>query len=71
MFDKKADIQKYETSYTVSYMEIYKDEVYDLLVTRENVSPFQPSSIFLLKEFSRPLSFPSAKMIAAWYSSPT
>ncbi|KJA21430.1 hypothetical protein HYPSUDRAFT_42080 [Hypholoma sublateritium FD-334 SS-4] len=36
MFDKKAGIQKYETSFTVSYMEIYKDEVYDLLVTREN-----------------------------------
>lgn len=71
MFDKKAGIQKYETSFTVSYMEIYKDEVYDLLVTRENVSPFQSTSAFLLTEFARPPNFLSAKMTAAWYLSPT
>lgn len=37
MFEKKDGIYQYQTSLTVSYMEIYKDEVYDLLVTRENV----------------------------------
>ncbi|KAF5310938.1 hypothetical protein D9619_008254 [Psilocybe cf. subviscida] len=36
MFEKKDGIYQYQTSLTVSYMEIYKDEVYDLLVTREN-----------------------------------
>ncbi|KAF8961771.1 kinesin-like protein, partial [Flammula alnicola] len=36
MFEKKTHIQQYQTSLAVSYMEIYKDEVYDLLVTREN-----------------------------------
>jgi kinesin family protein 22 len=41
MFEKKDGIYQYQTSLAVSYMEIYKDEVYDLLVTRENVSvPF-------------------------------
>ncbi|PPQ86673.1 hypothetical protein CVT25_006748 [Psilocybe cyanescens] len=36
MFEKKASLLQYQTSLSVSYMEIYKDEVYDLLVTREN-----------------------------------
>ncbi|KAF8191738.1 kinesin-like protein, partial [Pholiota molesta] len=36
MFEKREHIRQYETSLSVSYMEIYKDEVYDLLVTREN-----------------------------------
>ncbi|KAG6902157.1 hypothetical protein C0995_003631 [Termitomyces sp. Mi166 len=36
MFDKKETITGYSVSLLVSYMEIYKDEVYDLLVTREN-----------------------------------
>ncbi|KAF8155490.1 P-loop containing nucleoside triphosphate hydrolase protein [Crassisporium funariophilum] len=36
MFEKKRHIHQYQTSLTISYMEIYKDEVYDLLVTREN-----------------------------------
>ena len=37
MFEKKSMIENYNISLAVSYMEIYKDEVYDLLVTRENV----------------------------------
>lgn len=37
MFDKKETITGYNVSLLTSYMEIYKDEVYDLLVTRENV----------------------------------
>ncbi|KAF5375666.1 hypothetical protein D9615_009354 [Tricholomella constricta] len=36
MFDKKSTITTHNVSLLVSYMEIYKDEVYDLLVTREN-----------------------------------
>jgi len=34
---KKKQLQKHHTTLAVSYMEIYKDEVYDLFVTRENV----------------------------------
>jgi kinesin family member 22 len=37
MFRQKSHLQDYETSLAMSYMEIYKDDVYDLLVTRENV----------------------------------
>ncbi|KAF8887574.1 kinesin-like protein [Infundibulicybe gibba] len=36
LFEKKRYFQRYQASLAVSYMEIYKDEVYDLLVTREN-----------------------------------
>ncbi|GLB45200.1 putative TRAFAC class myosin-kinesin ATPase superfamily, kinesin family protein [Lyophyllum shimeji] len=36
IFDKKSTISDYQVSLLVSYMEIYKDEVYDLLVAREN-----------------------------------
>ncbi|KAG2008077.1 kinesin, variant 2 [Coprinopsis cinerea AmutBmut pab1-1] len=36
MFERKDTFPQYRTSLSVSYMEIYKDEVYDLLVTREN-----------------------------------
>lgn len=37
MFMKQAHLRRYNVTLAVSYMEIYKDEVYDLLVTRENV----------------------------------
>lgn len=36
MFEKKERYNKYHVSLSVSYMEIYKDDVYDLLVAREN-----------------------------------
>ncbi|KDR80423.1 hypothetical protein GALMADRAFT_242858, partial [Galerina marginata CBS 339.88] len=36
MFKKKGTLLDLQTSLSISYMEIYKDEVYDLLVTREN-----------------------------------
>ncbi|KAF9528644.1 P-loop containing nucleoside triphosphate hydrolase protein [Crepidotus variabilis] len=36
IFRKKNTIRNLECSLSVSYMEIYKDEVYDLFVTREN-----------------------------------
>ncbi|TFK37973.1 P-loop containing nucleoside triphosphate hydrolase protein [Crucibulum laeve] len=35
MFDKKTKIHQYNTSLAVSYMEIYKDDVYDLLIDRD------------------------------------
>lgn len=37
IFEKRQHLQQYQTTLEISYMEIYKDEVYDLLVTRENV----------------------------------
>ncbi|KAJ3515071.1 hypothetical protein NLJ89_g1995 [Agrocybe chaxingu] len=36
MFDKKNSLKQFQTTLSVSYMEIYKDDVYDLLVDREN-----------------------------------
>ncbi|KAF8903894.1 kinesin-like protein [Gymnopilus junonius] len=36
MFEKKDALHQFQTSLEISYMEIYKDDVYDLLVTREN-----------------------------------
>ncbi|KAK0489541.1 kinesin-like protein [Armillaria luteobubalina] len=36
LFERKAALNHPDTQLSVSYMEIYKDEVYDLLVTREN-----------------------------------
>lgn len=38
MFQENKHHGRYNVSLAVSYMEIYKDEVYDLLVARENVS---------------------------------
>ncbi|KAJ3496514.1 hypothetical protein NMY22_g19800 [Coprinellus aureogranulatus] len=35
MFDKQESLTEHEVSLSVSYMEIYKDEVYDLFVPRE------------------------------------
>ncbi|KAJ3558283.1 hypothetical protein NM688_g1017 [Phlebia brevispora] len=36
LFERQSCLQRYQASLAVSYMEIYKDEVYDLLVTRDN-----------------------------------
>ncbi|PFH48968.1 hypothetical protein AMATHDRAFT_5329 [Amanita thiersii Skay4041] len=36
LFDMMKHHSRYNISFSVSYMEIYKDEVYDLLVNREN-----------------------------------
>jgi hypothetical protein len=38
MFDRKRQMHEYDVTLSVSYMEIYRDEVYDLLVDRESVS---------------------------------
>ena len=37
MFLQKAALQRSSVELTVSYMEIYKDEVYDLFINRESV----------------------------------
>ncbi|KAK7462307.1 hypothetical protein VKT23_007908 [Stygiomarasmius scandens] len=36
LFARKAEYSQYQVTLSVSYMEIYKDEAYDLLVNREN-----------------------------------
>ncbi|CAA7268260.1 unnamed protein product [Cyclocybe aegerita] len=36
IFDKKNSLKQFQTTLSISYMEIYKDDVYDLLVDREN-----------------------------------
>ncbi|EKM57950.1 uncharacterized protein PHACADRAFT_193079 [Phanerochaete carnosa HHB-10118-sp] len=36
LFHKQSGLRRYRSELSVSYMEIYKDEVYDLLVNREN-----------------------------------
>ncbi|KAA1472399.1 kinesin-domain-containing protein [Dentipellis sp. KUC8613] len=36
LFERRTSIEQRETSISVSYMEIYKDEVYDLMVDRDN-----------------------------------
>ncbi|KAF9260345.1 kinesin-domain-containing protein [Marasmius fiardii PR-910] len=36
LFNKQTEYLQFQTSLAVSYMEIYKDEVYDLLVDRDN-----------------------------------
>ncbi|KAF5356926.1 hypothetical protein D9756_006391 [Leucocoprinus leucothites] len=36
LFNRQNRYQQYQLSFSMSYMELYKDEPYDLLVTREN-----------------------------------
>ena len=56
MFLKQSHLRRYAVTLAVSYMEIYKDEVYDLLVTRENVRAqiyvFVESCLWLHPSFS-------------------
>ncbi|KAG6900381.1 hypothetical protein C0993_011731 [Termitomyces sp. T159_Od127] len=61
MFDKKEKITGYNVSLLASYMEIYKDEVYDLLVTRENapklpVRENDAGMVFVANLTSEPIS---------------
>jgi hypothetical protein len=37
MFERKRHIHDYDVTLSASYMEIYRDEVYDLFVDRETV----------------------------------
>ncbi|KAJ2912993.1 hypothetical protein MD484_g7419, partial [Candolleomyces efflorescens] len=61
MFEKKADLTQHEVNLAVSYMEIYKDEVYDLFVTRENapklpVRENDAGMVFVANLSSQPIS---------------
>jgi hypothetical protein len=38
LFDHKQQMHEYDVTLSTSYMEIYRDEVYDLLVDRQTVS---------------------------------
>ena len=37
LFERKRHMHDYDVTLSASYMEIYRDEVYDLFVDRENV----------------------------------
>jgi kinesin family protein 22 len=37
LFDHRREIREYDVTLSASYMEIYRDEVYDLFVDRETV----------------------------------
>ncbi|KAG5641661.1 hypothetical protein DXG03_004527 [Asterophora parasitica] len=61
MFEMKSTITTHDVSLHVSYMEIYKDEVYDLLVTRENapklpVRENDAGMVFVANLTSEPIS---------------
>ncbi|KAG6906300.1 hypothetical protein DXG01_014669 [Tephrocybe rancida] len=61
MFDRKVATTGYDVTLLVSYMEIYKDEVYDLLVTRENapklpVRENDAGMVFVANLTSEPIS---------------
>ena len=79
MFLQKAALQRSSVELAVSYMEIYKDEVYDLLVNRESVRCISSRLCnidaqlicFLLNPPFRHPSFPSVKMMSGKYSLPT
>ncbi len=49
-------------SIAISYMEIYKDEVYDLLVERDNVGCVITMTNLLSQSGSRPPNYLSVKM---------
>jgi hypothetical protein len=53
MFNQRPRyLDQYEVALSMSYMEIYKDDVYDLLVTRENVG-----IVYAIGAFSDNLDF--------------
>lgn len=49
MFCRKEQIATGASTLFLSYMEIYKEEVYDLLVDRDNVSTFAGHARFNVK----------------------
>lgn len=73
MFLHKTALQSSSVELTVSYMEIYKDEVYDLFVNRESVRyiPVGQHAYPLLNTCSRHPSFRSVKTMPGKYSLPT
>ena len=60
LFEKQSGLERYGAELAVSYMEIYKDEVYDLLTQRDNVSQAVSSS--LLPTIKRPPNYPFVKI---------
>jgi Kinesin motor domain len=60
LFDHKRQMHEYDVSLSVSYMEIYRDEVYDLLVDRDSVSHtfsvYQDSARYKTANFPHPSS---------------
>ena len=46
LFERKREMHDYDVTLSASYMEIYRDEVYDLFVDRETVR-------FVLESISR------------------
>ena len=58
LFKRKRQMHGYDVTLSASYMEIYRDEVYDLFVDRETVglvlSAFQGSTFYRRANF--PLS---------------
>lgn len=66
MFEKKDTLTQYEVGLAVSYMEIYKDEVYDLFVTRENVCFSLGLSNPIHNLVSRPQNSPFERMTLEW-----
>lgn len=73
LFEYRQQTCKDDASLSVSYMEIYRDEVYDLLVDRETVGHiFAPSdarrtclSTDSCDDLCRPLNYRSGRMMLA------
>jgi hypothetical protein len=56
LFERKRQVHGYDVTLSASYMEIYRDEVYDLFVDRETVglvlSVFQGSTFYRRANFA-------------------
>lgn len=65
IFQQASSLPYDDVSVTVSYMEIYKDECYDLLVSRENVRQHLMLLHFRCLLVHRLLNYLSEKMTAA------
>jgi hypothetical protein len=51
-------MDEYNVSLSVSYMEIYRDEVYDLLVDRESVSHTLKDLFMMVRSIRELISYP-------------
>jgi hypothetical protein len=56
LFERKRQMHGYDVTLSASYMEIYRDEVYDLFVDRETVGLVL--SVFQGSNFYRRANFP-------------
>jgi hypothetical protein len=71
MIRRKEQVQGVSTSLFVSYMEIYKEEVYDLLVDRDSVSSHSYKFETIYLRLLRRLNSLCARMNAGKSSWPT